>query len=898
MFSLEFEQTELEKGGEMLILYCTVSISHGPRGTRQEPGEFSSMPADVHFGFGSPPRKFERCCGDDSTPHAIPPLHLSLSSSPPRPLPEPRCLRCGAPGFRWLDLVDASWSYASRTSLDRPLGNPYIRASCDNMPPIGTTEGAQQASNRRRAPSERVVPVIPLGLNKAKLSKPNKRKESEGAERDGNSGEASNSELPVLSTLNGEAQVHGEPIGMEPEKFADIAVRMPTNGAYPSRPRAKMSISIGSTVEAPTTPPPTEQPSLAITPSSSRKPVDKLDMRSIRTELPPLAPTFVPSAEQHTPRSAASSQSNRPPSNLYNPAAHASTNGILFGTQDSLTSSPAPPLSAGSAFVPPSYGNMGPPPNPYYMPHGHSHHVSEPHTQRILQPMYAQHATPWNMRHPYGQPQAPYFHPHGHMGFRYPPRDVFTPAETHQPNGRSSRSRSASQTSSAAADQKTGMALQSPLSPDDAPESAKAIMPEPKAAFHRQSHPRPSPMNYQMPPPPPPQFPPPEVASNMENADALRLHVVTQFNDPNYSDCVLLVTEQATGNEQSFDAHRIVVSRSSSLVSLISTSDSSQSPVQVRVTLSGKYLRIDAFTDALKYLYGGPLLQIDQHRPGSSAGERFPSNVERMEHALRYIATGKSMNLQAVALRGVEVAGGLLHWDTMSTALAFALDGGLSQVWNVEDGSEDRASTASSDDSLGRPETMSTPTYDPYATNLLQRIVDFTVHVFPPNFYLDASAPQLASCPRLPNLPPAHESRQSRSDPRLSQIRFGEIPIEDHQRPSFATTTISSVLLSFPFQLLKCVLEHYDLAARLGPETVASIMRQVVAERETRRTKILNARAASQINDGTDAQLAQNLYWQESVEPSAQHRAGFRLARRKRDIDTPPSSGACSERNK
>jgi hypothetical protein len=269
-----------------------------------------------------------------------------------------------------------------------------------------------------------------------------------------------------------------------------------------------------------------------------------------------------------------------------------------------------------------------------------------------------------------------------------------------------------------------------------------------------------------------------------------------------------------------------------------------------------------------------------------------------MEHALRYTATGAWLKLLPVASRGVEVAGGLLHWDTISTALAFALDGGLSQLWNVEDGSEDRASTSSSDDSLGRPETTFTPTYDPYATNLLQRIVDFTVHVFPSNFYLDASAPQLETCPRLPTLPPSHESRQSRSDPRLSQIRFGEIPIEDHQRPSFATTTISSVLLSLPFQLLKCVLEHYDLAARLGPETVASIMRQVVAERETRRNKVLKARTASQIDDGTDAQLVQNLYWQESVEPSTQHRAGFRLARRRRDIDTPPSSGACSERNK
>jgi hypothetical protein len=516
----------------------------------------------------------------------------------------------------------------------------------------------------------------------------------------------------------------------------------------------------------------------------------------------------------------------------------------------------------------------------------------------MYQPYYSQQAMQWNMRHSYGHPQAPYFQPHGHMAFRYPPRDVFTPAEAQQTNGHSSPSRSVSQASSETAGQKAARTLQSPLGPEDASDSAKAIMPEPKAAFPGHAHPRPALVNLQMPPPSAPQYVSPEVASNIENAEAMRAQILTQFNDPIFSDCRLIVTEQATGEEHSFHAHRIVLSRSPTLVTAMRINEPEQTPGEVRLMLPGKYLRIDAFTDALKYLYGGPLLQIDHQRPGSSAGERFPSNLERMEHALRYIATGKMLRLPPVASRGVDVAGGLLHWDTISTALGFALEGGLSQVWNIEDGSEDRASTSSSDDSFGRPEPSYTPEYDPYSTHLIQRIVDFTIHVFPSNFYLDSSAPQLESCPRLPSLPTSRECRQSRSDPRLSQIRFGEIPIEDHQRPSFATTTISSVLLSLPFQLLKCVLEHYDLAARLGADTVASIMRQVVNERETRRTKVLQARTANHVEDDLRSQRVQNLYWQESVEPSAQHRAGFRLARRKRDIDTPPSSGACSERNK
>ena len=792
----------------------------------------------------------------------------------------------------------------ARPQTDCLLGNPYIRTSLDTMPPDNSSEPLQHTTIRKRAPSERVVPVIPLALSKPKPSKTNKRKESDvrvGVEQETSSGDALNIEQKQESLLNGGNESPEEANDTHSTDIADAAVRMPSNGTFGTRPRARMSISIGGMAETPTTPPPVEQPPVAATPPSARKPTDNsFGMRSISTELPPLAPTFIPSAEQHTPRSAGSSQSNRPPSHLYNNTFHPAANGLMFGSHDSSTSSPAPPLSAGLTFVPPPYNNMPPPQHPYYVPHSHAHHSSEPHFQRMYQPMYPQQKMPWNLHQAYGQhiPQAAHYHPHNNMAFRYPPRDAFTPSDPHLPNGHHSPSRSASQASSVGQDQKTARNLHSPLSPENANESAPAIPLEPKAAFPGHAHPRPSHLNHQMPPPLAPPYPPPEVASNIDNAEALRPHIFAQFNDPSFADCRLVITDESNSEQHSFDAHRIIISRSSTLLELIPSSESSESPREIHIPLAGKYLRFDAFADALRYIYGGPLLQIDHQRPGSSAGERFPSNVERMEHALRYTATGAWLKLPPIAARGVDVAGGLLHWDTISTALAFALDGGLSQLWNVEDGSEDRASTSSSDDSLRRPETMFTPTYDPYATNLLQRIVDFTVHVFPPNFYLDASAPQLETCPRLPTLPLSHESRQSRSDPRLSQIRFGEIPIEDHQRPSFATTTISSVLLSLPFQLLKCVLEHYDLAARLGPETVASIMRQVVAERETRRNRVLKARTASQLDDTTDAQLVQNLYWQESVEPSTQHRAGFRLARRKRDIDTPPSSGACSERNK
>lgn len=459
------------------------------------------------------------------------------------------------------------------------------------------------------------------------------------------------------------------------------------------------------------------------------------------------------------------------------------------------------------------------------------------------------------------------------------------------PNG--SASRSGSQASSGAQDgNHVGQILQSPTHMNGSR--------EPQAIKSRNAHSRPSSYHQSMhPQPPPPPFTAPGLNPDFENSDALRSHIVSESSNPEFADCRLEITDSIGGATQRFDGHKIILSRSPTLLDLIRKAKASSSDAEtVEVTLQGRYNHADTLVDALKYLYGGPLLQLSYQRPGSSAGEQLPSNTDRMESALRHISIGSWLKVPALAARGVEVATSLLHWDTILPALAFALEGGLSHVWAVDDGSEDRASTSSSEDSLSRSEPTGSPTYDPHATHLLQRILDFTVHMFPPNFYLDASAPHLTFCPRLPSIPQGHASRASKSDPRLTQIRFGEVPVEELQRPSLLTSSISSILLSLPFVLLKWVLEHFDLVARLGPETVGSIMRQVVAEREVRRVKAEKARTAGHLAGETDNALLQSLLWEESVEPSTQHRAGFRLFRRKKDIDTPPSSGACSEMNK
>ena len=226
------------------------------------------------------------------------------------------------------------------------------------------------------------------------------------------------------------------------------------------------------------------------------------------------------------------------------------------------------------------------------------------------------------------------------------------------------------------------------------------LPPEPKAAFQGQTHPRPQPFHPQM--HTPPHLQNPDVAANISNAEALRDHILARFTDSVGHDCQLRVIEDGQPDEESrFDGHAIVLSRSPTLANMFETNRASSggTPTEIQVRLSGKYLRSKILMDALKYLYGGPLLQLDHQRPGSAGGEHIPSNIDRMNSALQHIAIGAWLKVQAIALRGVDVTTGLLHWETISTALAFALDGGLNAAWNVDDGSEDRESVSSSENS-------------------------------------------------------------------------------------------------------------------------------------------------------------------------------------------------------
>jgi hypothetical protein len=618
----------------------------------------------------------------------------------------------------------------------------------------------------------------------------------------------------------------------------------------------------------------------------------------IRTELPP---AFVPLAGQYTSHSASSSrQLNHNPQSFQPQAPRPGTNGIVFGDVESSESSPVPPQSSGSAYVQPPQQQMQRPfQPPPFNPVNHAHHFSEPQAYHAFPGAYAPPQT-WNpQRGFYPGQQHPQFAPY-QPHFRYPAQEHFTPVEVGQPNMPSALSRSASPGSAHAEAVRLGHDMRSPVS--SGKEGGAKAFADPKSHFSNQPSFRQPQFARQMPIQQQQQIPPPDFRLDMDNAQMLRDHIRSQFSKPALTDCHLQLSHDSDASTQRIDAHKIILARSPTLLRLIQNASETQRP-QLDVHLPGKHLSLHTFNECLKYIYGGQLPPLDPpHRSSMSFTEPISAQVDRMEQALQRVATGAWLEMPAISWRGMNVATNTMSWDTLPTALEFGLDGGISPAWTLDDGSEERSSTTSSDDSQSRLDsTPSTPTHDPYATPLLQSIFQFVLHSFPPDFYPDTAAPQLEVCPRLPPLPPQqppqtqqHEKNKlSRSaDPRLSQIRFGELPSEEANapRPSAVTTMISSLLFSLPFALLKFLLEHPVLADRMGPETVGSIMRQTIVERENRRQRCLKAKQSTVAAHGSEHDQDTNLYWEESVELTGQNRLGLRLFRRRRGVDTPPSS--------
>ena len=395
-----------------------------------------------------------------------------------------------------------------------------------------------------------------------------------------------------------------------------------------------------------------------------------------------------------------------------------------------------------------------------------------------------------------------------------------------------------------------------------------------------------------------PNFPTGALTPSTENhaLNDLGLFVHSQFGNPVFSDCLLRLSHvNGMFPPAAIPCHAIILARSPKLRSLMMQDRSFveiQAPNRMlTVPIVDKFLsHRDALMKAIHRLYADqvPLSQ-------DSCGGDATAELEQVNFGLAFAAAGHFLQLEDVVNQGLDLVTHNLTWNTIDKVFSFALDGGLASTWYTLDGSsedsKDKDSASSFDETPSKlASPAAAPTYGVYSDRLLSSALDFIVQKWPSEFQLSTLAPQSSLNLRLPV---TSDRRGSSSNSRLAHIRFGELSADDVDP---VTSTLSTLLLSLPFPLVKYLMEHTSLVSKLGATEVAKAARAVVDEREQRRQTAAKSRGSAAPLSATEESLWNNVRWVECVEDSQHSSSDVKVTRCKLDIDTPTSTYSTGHR--
>ncbi|OAA70619.1 hypothetical protein ISF_02593 [Cordyceps fumosorosea ARSEF 2679] len=354
---------------------------------------------------------------------------------------------------------------------------------------------------------------------------------------------------------------------------------------------------------------------------------------------------------------------------------------------------------------------------------------------------------------------------------------------------------------------------------------------------------------------------PPQIMRPSDDADHLAGYAQQQFGNPELSDCSLeLRYLDDRAPPVRIAGHRFILNRSPELASLlrqqiVSPSPPDRSQQTVLIETNSKWIRSDSFYMAAQRLYGLPLLQYlgpRNHHTDSGEFTDAGSIVEQLDFALSYAAAGQLIGWAPITKRGCEVSTQLIDWQTIERVLEFALEGhrdqGTHDIYRYGEGSK----------------------------IILDAVVTFIVHNFPPTFELDTDVIAPVQYARLPmhspppSLPTAQQSMASlagekpvvqlgkgRRSQKLTNIQFGDLTLTE-SNPTSATETpkasrpaqpvshsvLSRILLNIPFTQLKMILESAgsgNVNGWANAESRYRIVKAAVDEREARRIKAVDA---------------------------------------------------------
>ncbi|KAF2866010.1 hypothetical protein BDV95DRAFT_506022 [Massariosphaeria phaeospora] len=515
-----------------------------------------------------------------------------------------------------------------------------------------------------------------------------------------------------------------------------------------------------------------------------------------------------------------------PPTQMQFHRARPSVESIVFGAAQESPAIPSTPQepekpAAHHAFARPPPGFAPPPFTPFYP--GHAHHPSEP-SASFVGPAYTM-APPEAMY----VPGRDYMPPHsaGTAAYQGPFQGLFSAGQAPSIVNGAIRSHSQSPNKSLPGEKQPG---------SDFSDEARGVPWQNGVHYPRE--------NFD------------------QSSFALADYLSAQVANPEFADFILQV-RSGRGLLISLPVHGIVVARSAAIADAIrynahAAGEAKDSRKLLEISTFDEFSSPDSMSEAVKVLYGAPLLPVNSLRNGLGPynydGEQGPTFTEarrRMGQAMSYASAAKVFQILGMYNQGIQLVQALVRWDTVDQALHFGLCGCVAELGQQASGARDS-----------------------YAAAFLHQVLAFIAYNFPVDFNLYTFAAELRDDPRLPQV---FERKMPSHNPRLSKIRFGDAPPQDDLKPSYVTRTLSSILLSLPLHLIEQLFNNPATASHLGWTGVVKIMRDVVDEREKRRRNALKSEVRPSANGTLPRALMDNMYLEERLEASSTHPSGYRL---------------------
>ncbi|PYH63311.1 uncharacterized protein BO88DRAFT_399407 [Aspergillus vadensis CBS 113365] len=326
-----------------------------------------------------------------------------------------------------------------------------------------------------------------------------------------------------------------------------------------------------------------------------------------------------------------------------------------------------------------------------------------------------------------------------------------------------------------------------------------------------------------------------------KGVDSLSTHLIQLFESRELCDFHFKLTSSSNGLYQStiIPVQVAVIARSPFVAALLRTQLYREGHREIAVTLGDQVNLIQGFEQAIRNLYGAPLLHGEQLRTEalavlgyteeSQSMYPFPIRTAMLDLAFSYAASGAFFHVSGILEAGIRMALELIDWSTVETIIHFGLR--VDRFSIILEGTETppgspRANHTRSGHVLVRNRQLR----DIWAPLLVRAALSFIAESIDDKFVLYSQAQSLHVPNRIPdslNTGPGAIGSEPGSASANSTTT--------ESKPNRETLVASAVLISLPFVHLQEVFRTLSARRVLSNNLAQAIM----SERESRRLQAL-----------------------------------------------------------